>query len=98
MFDRKLWHLQREHIDYIVKSYLGCENEYILDNLEFIYNVIDNVYKIIDKYKNDERNIQYIFMSDYEEGRASDNYDNIKFLEDFSGIYVYEVKGVHYNE
>ena len=95
MYNKDLkWHFQKDRINYIVKEYLGCSNDFILEDLDFTYNIIDTCYKIIEKYENDKRNIHYIFMSDYEEGRASDNYDNINFLEDFSGIYVYEIKGV----
>ena len=90
MFDYKKAHLDKNKINYIVREYLGCETEYILDNLDFIYQLIDDIYKVIDKYKNDTRNIQYIFESDYEVGRASDNYDNVRYLENFNGIIVYE--------
>lgn len=86
-------HFQKNRIKYIVMEYLGCDRDYIIDNLDFVYQIIDSVYKIIDKYGEDTRNIEYIFMCDYEEGRASDDYNNINFLEDFDGIYVYEIKG-----
>ena len=86
------WHFQKERINYIIKEYLGCEEDYLIQNLDFTYNIIDSVYKIIKKYKNDKRNIHYIFMSDYEEGRASDDYNSIEFLENFNGIYVYAKK------
>jgi len=95
------WYFNKDRINYIVKEYLGCDNDYILDNLDFIYQVIDTVYYIIDKYKNDKRNIQYIFESDYIEGRASDNinnnweniediYTDLKYIENVNGIIVYE--------
>lgn len=83
------WHLDKERINYICKEYLGIEDDYILSNLDFIYDVIKSVYSIIDKYKNDKRNIQYIFECDYEEGRAG---ENTNFIENVNGIVVYEAK------
>ena len=86
-------HFQENRINYIVREYLGCDNDFIVDNLDFSYQIIDSIFKIIDKYGKDTRNIEYIFESDYEEGRASDDYSKLRLLEDFNGIYVYEIKG-----
>ena len=99
------WHLNKDKINYIIKDYLGCEDSYILDNLEFIGQIVNNIYYIINKYKNDKRNIQYIFECDYMDGRASDNinedleefsieklYNDLKYIENVNGIIVYEVK------
>lgn len=85
-------HLEKKNINYIMKEYLGCESDYILENLDFTHQVIDIVYKIIDIYGKVDKNIQYIFQCDYEEGRAHDNYNDIEVLDNINGIVVYEIK------
>jgi hypothetical protein len=79
-------------IGYIITEYLGCDRDFIIENLKFISEVIQDVFDIIDKYKEDTRNIEYIFSADYEEGRASDDYSRINFIEDYNGICVYEIR------
>lgn len=85
------WYFQKENITRIMKEYLGFEDDYILNNLKEVYDVITRVYSIIDDYKDYEKNVEFIMQKDYEDGRASDNYYNINLISDYSGIYVYIV-------
>ena len=82
----------KDKIGYIITEYLGCDRDFIVENLKFISEIMQDVFDIIDKYREDTRNIEYIFMSDFQENRASDDYSKIRLLEDFNGIYVYEIK------
>ena len=48
MYNKDLkWNFQKDRINYIVREYLGCSKDFILEDLDFIYNVIDTCYKII---------------------------------------------------
>lgn len=85
------WYFQKENITRIIKEYLGFEDDYILDNLKEVYDVITNVYNIINDYRDYEKNVEFIMQKDYEDGRASDNYYNINLISDYNGIYVYIV-------
>ena len=85
------WYFQKENITRIMKEYLGFEDDYILDNLKEVYDVITNVYNIINDYKDYEKNVEFIMQKDYEDGRASDNYYKINLISDYNGVYVYIV-------
>ena len=77
-------HLDYENIDYIIREYLMLSDEYI--SLLDIDMLKENIKYIINKYNN----VDYMLESDFELGLASDNYDDIKILENKNGLIIYK--------
>lgn len=77
-------HLNYKNIDYIIKEYLGLSDEYI--SLIDIDVLKQDIKYIINKYNN----VDYMLESDFELGFASDDYNNIKVLENKNGIIIYK--------
>ena len=83
-------HLDCKNMDYIIKEYLGLNDEY-LDMIDV--NILkQDIEYIINKYSNS--NIDYILISDFELGIASDNYEDIIVLENKNGLIVYKKVGL----
>lgn len=80
-------HLDYKNIDYIIKEYLGLSDEYI--SLIDIDILKQDIKYIINKYNN----VDYMLESDFELGFASDDYNNIKVLENKNGIIIYKKVG-----
>lgn len=86
--------------EYIITEYLGIDKDTFKEFFDTsIFNDINN---IINDYKEDKRNIEYMLESDFRVGYASDNftysnditkmYKDIKFIKNVNGIIVYEEK------
>lgn len=80
-------HLDYKNIDYIIKEYLGLSDEYI--SLIDIDILKQDIKYIINKYND----VDYMLDSDFELGFASDDYNNIKVLENKNGIIIYKKVG-----
>ena len=80
-------HLDYKNIDYIIKEYLGLSDEYI--SLIDIDVLKQDVKYIINKYND----VDYMLESDFELGFASDDYNDIKILENKNGIIIYKKVG-----
>lgn len=88
-----------DNIEYIITEYLGIDKDTFIEF--FDTRLFNDIHYIIDKYKEDKRNIEYMLESDYRLGYASDKftssnkltemYKDIKFIENRNGIIIYKV-------
>lgn len=85
---------------YIITEYLGIDRDTFIK--QFNTSLFNDIYYIINKYKEDKRNIEYMLESNYRLGyvgnkfipsnKLTEMYKDIKFIENRNGIIVYSQK------
>ena len=80
------FYFDKKQMERIITEYLGITKEYV--EFFIMKQLKKDIKAIIKKYKNDTRKIQYILASDLR--YAYDNEEDIRIIEDYNGIIVYE--------